>query len=122
MQNIHNIRSRVALLAAALSMLIAAPSLALQGAGGFTLVNKSGQDWIDVEIRRTRTSDYRPLTGSLAQGEALKVVFTDPDCAFDLRVKVVGGGTAEWAGVNLCETQIVRLNQDKAGTRWVDYD
>ena len=67
---IHRFPLRVALAAAALSALVSSPSLALQGAEGFTLVNRSGQDWTDVQIRRTLTSDYRPLIGSLAQGEA----------------------------------------------------
>jgi hypothetical protein len=50
------------------------------------------------------------------------MTFSDPDCAFDIRATVAGGGPITWAGVNLCAVKSVTLNRDAAAGAWVDYD
>jgi hypothetical protein len=98
----------------------AAPALA--GATNFTLVNSTGGALAELSIRRTGTNDWKPLGVAPAAGARGPVSFTDPDCAFDLRANVPGGGPVTWAGVNLCDVKAVILNRDDSAGAWVDYD
>src|SRR5256885_7717729 len=50
------------------------------------------------------------------------VQFSDPDCAFDVRANVAGGGSVTWAGINLCDVKSVTLQRDDNAGAWVDYD
>lgn len=100
------------LLAAAMS-----PSPALAGAENFILINGTGGGLSDLSIRRTGTGEWRPLGAAPAAGAASSVVFSDPDCAFDIRA-----GSATWAGVNLCGTSRLTLRRRPSGETWVDYD
>ena len=94
---------------------------ALAAAGNFTLVNGAGAPLSSVMIRRVGTEAWRPLSVSPAPGQAVAVTFSDPDCAFDIRANV-GGATAVWSGVNLCETKRITLSRAASGVVWVDYD
>ncbi len=106
-------------LAAALLM---SPVPAIAGANGFAIVNQSGAPLSGLSVRRTGTSDWRPLGAGLSPGASSKFSFTDPDCAFDIRATLAGSGEAVWHGVNLCEVASVTLQRDAAGATWVDYD
>ena len=107
--------SAVLLLAA-----MAAPAFA--DAGNFTVINAPGDGISSLSIRRTGTADWRALAVAPAAGQASSVAFSDPDCAFDLRASLAGGGSAEWSGVNLCGTSRLTLRRRASGETWVDYD
>ena len=98
------------------------PAPALAGAGGFNVVNGTGAGISSLSIRRTGTSDWTKLSATPAPGASSSVAFSDPDCAFDLRASLAGGGTAEWNGVNLCGTSQLTLRRRPSGETWVDYD
>lgn len=110
------------LIAPLLALAMAAPALALAGAGNFTLVNKTCANIVSMEIRRVGTSAWQPLSGSPASGARVAVAFANPDCAFDIRANLVGGATATFTGVNLCDVSAVTLNRAPTGALWVDYD
>lgn len=110
------------LLAAAAAALFMVPAPAYAEAGSFTLVNGTGDGIASLSIRRTGTADWRALPAAPAAGASSAVAFSDPDCAFDLRASLAGGGTAEWAGVNLCGTSRLTLRRRPSGETWVDYD
>src|SRR5438874_6327229 len=106
-----------------LALLIAAPaSPALAGASGFVLVNGTSGALTNVAIRRAGTSDWKPLGAAPAAGARGSVQFSDPDCAFDIRASVAGGGPVTWAGINLCAVKSVTLKKDDTAGAWVDYD
>jgi hypothetical protein len=109
-------------LALAAAVLTLAPAPALAGAGGFTVINATDTAIASLSIRRTGTANWQSLSGSPAAGAASSVVFSDPDCAFDLRASLSGGGTAMWEGVNLCGTTKLTLRRRASGETWVDYD
>jgi hypothetical protein len=98
--------------------LVATSSPAIAGASNFTLVNGTGVGLSEYSIRRSGTSDWKPI----AQGAGGAVQFSDPDCAFDIRATVKGAGPTTWAGVNLCGAKSVTLKRDAAAGAWVDYD
>ena len=75
-----------------------------------------------LSIRRTGTDNWQALSASPAAGASSSVAFSDPDCAFDLRATLAGGGTAVWSGVNLCGTTQLTLRRRPSGETWVDYD
>lgn len=107
----------------ALAALVAVtPASVIAGAGGFTLVNATGAGLQAVAIRRFGTNDWRPLAAAPGAGARSTIDFADPDCAFDIRATIAGGGTAVWSGINLCEVRSVTLNRNAAGAVWVDYD
>ena len=110
------------LLAPLLALAMAAPAHALAGAGNFTVVNKTGVNISSLEIRRVGTSAWQPLTGSPSSGARVAVAFANPDCAFDIRANLAGGGSAIFTGVNLCDVSAVTLNRAPTGALWVDYD
>ena len=109
----------IALVAASLA---AIPAQASAGASNFTLVNGTGVGIASLTIRRTGTSDWRPLAAAPGAGSASSVAFSDPDCAFDLRAGLSSGESAEWDGVNLCGTSRLTLRRRPSGETWVDYD
>ena len=99
----------------------ASPALSA-GASGFTLVNGTGAALADLSIRRAGTQDWKPLGTAPSAGGRSSISFSDPDCAFDIRATVPGGGPVTWAGVNLCAVKSVTLNRDGSAGAWVDYD
>lgn len=99
-----------------------APLPAIAGASGFTVTNATGGGLSGLAIRRTGTDDWQPLSGAPANGASSSIAFSDPDCAFDLKATVAGGGTAMWSGVNLCGTNRLTLRRRASGETWVDYD
>ena len=103
-------------------ILLASASPALAGASNFTLVNGTSGALSDLSIRRTGTSDWKPLGAAPAAGARGPVQFSDPDCAFDIRATVPGAGPVTWAGVNLCDVKSVTLQRDASAGAWVDYD
>ncbi|MBA3668059.1 MAG: hypothetical protein H0W65_10115 [Sphingomonas sp.] len=106
-----------------LAMLMALPPApAVAGAGNFTLVNKTGTNIASMAIRRAGTSAWAPLGGNPASGSRTAVAFANPDCAFDIKADLVGGGSATFTGVNLCDATTVTLNRGPSGDLWVDYD
>ena len=99
---------------------IAVPAFA--DAGNFTVVNATDAAISQLSIRRTGTSDWKPLPAAPAQGAASNVSFSDPDCAFDFKATLANGATAQWSGVNLCGTSRLTLQRRPSGETWVDYD
>ena len=98
------------------ALLVSPGSPALAGATNFTLVYGAGGALDGLSIRRSGTTDWKPL----AQGAGGAVQFSDPDCAFDIKASV-GGTPVTWAGVNLCGAKSVTLKRDSAAGAWVDY-
>jgi len=109
-------------LALAAVVLALAPVPALAGAAGFTVINATDTAIASLSIRRTGTANWQSLAGSPAAGAASSIAFSDPDCAFDLRASLAGGGSAEWGGINLCGTTKLTLRRRASGETWVDYD
>ena len=110
------------LLAPLFVALCLAPAPAFAQAGNFTVVNGTGAAISSMSIRRTGTADWTSLSAAPAAGASSSVAFSNPDCAFDLRASMAGGGTAEWSGVNLCGTTQLTLRRRPSGETWVDYD
>ena len=110
------------LLAPLFLALCLAPAPAFGQAGNFTVVNGTGAGISSMSIRRTGTADWTSLSAAPAAGASSSVAFSNPDCAFDLRASLAGGGTAEWSGVNLCGTTQLTLRRRPSGETWVDYD
>ena len=102
--------------------LAALPVPAIAAAGNFTLVNKTGGNISSLSIRRVGTTQWTPLGGNPANGSRTAVAFANPDCAFDIRADLAGGGSATFSGVNLCDVTTVTLNRGASGDLWVDYD
>jgi len=115
----HMKRFPAVLLAAAI---LAWPAPALADAGNFTLVNKTGAAISTLQIRRVGTSAWTPLGRTAAAGARVAVAFANPDCAFDIKADLVGGNSATFTGVNLCDVTTVTLNRGPSGDLWVDYD
>jgi hypothetical protein len=113
--------SRNIIPAAVVVLVALASTPAAADAGNFTLVNGTGRPMSDVSIRRFGAPDWRPLGVAPAAGSRAQVTFSDPDCAFDIRAQL-GGVTAIWSGVNLCEVRAVTLKREASGELWVEYD
>ena len=111
---------RAPILAAAVLAGTSVPAVA--GASSFTVINATGGGLSELAIRRTGTDNWQALSAAPAAGASSSVAFSDPDCAFDLRATVAGGGTAIWGGVNLCGTNRLTLRRRASGETWVDYD
>ena len=109
------------LLILAVTLASAAPADA-RGASNFVLVNGTSGALGNVSIRRAGTKDWKPLSAAPAAGSRGAVQFSDPDCAFDIRASVAGGGPVTWAGINLCDVKSVVLKKDDSAGAWVDYD
>jgi len=110
--------NRIAILAA----LLMPASPAFAGASDFTLVNGTSGGLTELSIRRSGTSDWKPLGTAPAPGARGSIQFSDKDCAFDIRATVAGSGPVTWAGVNLCDVKAVTLKRDASTGAWVDYD
>ena len=106
----------------AAAMVAAPTSAAFAQASGFVLVNGTGANVGEVQIRRAGTQDWRKLGSAPSAGARGKVDFKDPDCAFDLQASVPGVGPVTWSGVNLCDVKSVVLKRDQQAGAWVDYD
>ena len=108
---------------AIIAFALALPSTpASAGASSFTVVNGTGTNISSLSIRRTGTDNWVALSAAPGAGASSGVTFSDPDCAFDLRANLGGGGTATWTGVNLCGTSQLTLQRRASGETWVDYD
>jgi hypothetical protein len=105
-----------------LALLLTASSPAIAGASNFTLVNGTGAGLDELSIRRSGTTEWKPLGHGPSAGARTSMTFSDPDCAFDIRATVSGTGPVTWAGVNLCDVKSVILNRDASVGPWVDYD
>ena len=114
--------STLRLFAAAALFAAVTPSPALAEASAFVLVNGTGADVGDVQVRRAGTQDWRKLGPAPSAGARGNVDFKDPDCAFDLQASVPGVGPVTWSGVNLCDVKSVVLKRDPQAGAWVDYD
>ena len=102
-----------------------APLVAGKGAAGLNLVNATGQTISNLYIRRVGTTSWQPLVASPARpatGSKATSAFSDPDCAFDLKVTLENSSEAIWPEVNLCEVKSLTLNRNDKGVTWVDYD
>ena len=102
--------------------LLLSPAPAIGQASNFTVINGTGAGISSLSIRRTGTASWTSLSAAPGAGASSSVAFSDPDCAFDLRASLAGGGTAEWNGVNLCGTTQLTLRRRPSGETWVDYD
>lgn len=110
-----------ALLAAAL---VAAPASVWAQAVNFTLVNNTDVSFTGLTVRRFGSQQWLPLVAPVPltrSGGRGDVVFSDPDCAFDLQATLPDGRAVVWSGVNLCEAKVVTLNRSANGELWVDY-
>ena len=105
----------------ALLGVIAAPALGA-GASNFTLVDGTDAGLAGLSIRRAGTQEWKALGAAPSAGARSLISFSDPDCAFDIRANVAGGGQVTWADVNLCAVKSVTLNRDGSAGAWVDYD
>ncbi len=110
------------LAAAAMIGAAASPSPVLAQASPFVLVNGTGADVGEVQVRRAGTQEWRRLATAPGAGARGNVDFKDPDCAFDLQASVPGVGPVTWSGVNLCDVKSVVLKRDPQAGAWVDYD
>ena len=108
------------MIAAALVVAPASPLFAQ--ASAFVLVNGTGADVGELQIRRAGSQDWRKLGNAPSAGARGNVDFKDPDCAFDLQAAVPGVGPVTWSGVNLCDVKSVVLKRDPQAGAWVDYD
>ena len=105
-----------ALLISALT--IASPKISLANDADFTLKNKTGYQIDDVYVAKHSSSDWGSDimgTGSLGDGERVKIVFPHGSgaCHFDIKVKYHDdNSTAEWSDINLCETDAISLYWD----------
>ena len=106
----------------ATGILVAPLTAAAAGAGNFTLVNRTGANIGKLSIRRVGTSSWTPLGGTPADGGRTAVAYANPDCAFDIKADLAGGGSATFTGINLCDVTTVTLNRGPSGDLWVDYD
>ena len=88
----------------------------------FQLVNGTGGALGGSVDPPRRDQDWKPLGAAPSAGARGSMQFSDPDCAFDIRATVAGGGPVTWAGVNLCDVKSVTLNRDESAGAWVDYD
>ena len=113
-------RTQLALLAMALNLALTVPAFA--GASSFAVVNGAGADIDRLAIRRVGSSQWQALGVTAPVGKSAAVLFSDPDCAFDLRATLAGGATVTWSGVNLCDAKLLTLRRNGAGLVWVDYD
>ncbi len=112
---------RIAIALATVTLTLSgAPALA--DAGNFTIVNGTDSAMTGVAIRRFGAEEWRPLSAAPPVGGRALVLFSDPDCAFDIRATVAGGKSLVWSGVNLCGAKSVTLNRAASGALWVDYD
>lgn len=102
--------------------MMASPVPALAGAGGFSIVNATGLNMTGLTVRRSGTSDWKPLGTAPSPGGRGNIQFSDPDCAFDIQATLQGVGTVVWKGVNLCEVKAVILNRNASGALWADYE
>ena len=109
-------------LAVAALITVSAATPAFAQASAFVLVNGTGADVGEVQIRRSGTQDWRKLANAPSAGARGSIDFRDPDCAFDLQAAVPGVGPVTWAGVNLCDVKSVVLKRDPQAGAWVDYD
>ena len=105
----------------AAAVLVTAAAPAFAGAANFDLVNGTSGALSGLSIRRSGTSDWKPLGTAPSPGARGAMTFSDPDCAFDIRA-TVGGAPVTWAGVNLCGAKSVTLKRDGTAGAWVDYD
>lgn len=104
-----------------LAVVGASLSSPLAAASSFQLVNRTGGNIVTIEIRRSGTAAWSAVGGTAAAGAATGVAFSDPDCAFDVRVTLASGEKLIFAGVNLCDVTSVVLNRNASGSTWVDY-
>lgn len=105
---------------AVLGLLAATPAFA--AGPEFSIANATDRAMSDLEVRRFGGNDWRPLGVAPAPGARVRVQFSDPDCAFDIRAQLSGPITATWSGVNLCEVRAVILHREPTGELWVDYE
>lgn len=116
---------KIVTIAALAALAALSPVPASAQAGKFTLVNATDIDFTGLMVRRFGTSQWLPLVVapvpvSKAGGRG-SADFESEDCAFDLRATLPDGRTVQWSGVNLCDVQVVTLNQNARGELWVDY-
>ena len=121
-----NPATKCATLTAMSKIIFLAPLLALAVPGplgaqatDFTLVNGTGKALGSLSIRRTGSTEWRPLGSAPAPDAGQAVAFSDPDCAFDIRAETAGGPIV-WSGVNLCEVSAVTL-REAGGTPYAEY-
>ena len=107
-------------LAAVAALVSGAPAAA--GAGNFTLVNATDAAFTAVAVRRVGTEAWRPLPVAVSPRARAAVIFSDPDCAFDVRATIAGLGPVIWPRVNLCEVTALTLNRSAAGAVWAEYE
>ncbi len=103
----------------ALALMVATLPAPAGAASSFQLVNRTGGNITSIELRRSGTAAWNAIGGVAAAGATAGVNFSDPDCAFDVRVTLASGEKLTFAGVNLCDVSSVVLNA--SGSTWVDY-
>lgn len=106
-----------------ITLLTAAIALSIGGAAfandaDFRLKNRTGYQIDEVYVAPHSSARWgRDVmgTGSLGDGEGVKIVFPHDNsaCSFDIKVKYHDdGSTAEWSKVDLCEYETITLYWD----------
>lgn len=113
MKSLFNIVG-AALLATAPAATVAAPS-------AISIVNATGADISGMAVRRVGSQSWRPVQLTAPAGKAASAPFSDPDCAFDIKVKLSNGEDVTFSAVNLCEAKLLTLRRSGVNA-WVDYD
>lgn len=89
--------------------------------GYLSIVNGTGADITGMEVRRVGGKNWQSVALTAPAGKAASAPFTDPDCAFDLKVALSNGESVIFSGVNLCDAKLLTLRRT-GKTAWVDYD
>ena len=84
----------------------------------FVLKNKTGYQIDEVYVGPVSSKSWGKDimgTGSLGDGEQVKIVFPHGNgaCMFDIKVKYSDGSEASWSEVDLCKWEAISLFWDK---------
>jgi hypothetical protein len=108
------------------ALLAAAASPAAAGSQDFTILNNTGYPIERVYVSASTKDNWEEdVLGEdvLPEGERTKIRFANDEdaCLWDLKVVYADEESAEWQGLNLCETAVVALSYDrKTGRTWAE--
>ncbi len=111
-------------IAALVAGCVSAPAAA--GTQDFTILNNTGYAIAQVFVSASAKDNWEEdVLGEdiLPEGERTKIRFDNDEeaCLWDLKVVYADEETAEWQGLNLCETSVVSLSYDrKTGRTWAE--
>jgi hypothetical protein len=103
------------------TLLAMTPAISLAAPAAISIVNATGADINGMSVRRVGSQAWKPVPLTAPAGKAASAPFSDPDCAFDIKVKLSNGEDVTFSAVNLCEAKLLTLRRSGANA-WVDYD